>query len=258
MAGVNPVVLIGGYLGRPTTYEAMATRLSGPLYGRRCFIVPFAAWRWALIRDWSYSAIVDAVAETVARARAETGAERVTIIAHSAGGRAARLYLGDQPYRGTVHDGQRHVDQLITLGTPHGGIEQYAARLTQWLNDTYPGAYWPHIRYVSVIGRSVIGDPHGTLQQRRVYRSYRVQTGDGVEWGDGVVPLACAYLPGAEHLILPGITHFPHDPHFYGSVKAMAQWGRYLRDETPSNHQTHAVTVGRAIPTAAAIRQGSA
>lgn len=224
---MNPVVIVGGYLIGSAAYERLAARIRAD-YRPEVFIVPFAAWQWALIRDWNYTAIVDAVTRTVARARRETGVERVTLVAHSAGGRAARLYLGDRPYRGTVYGGQRYVDRLITLGTPHGGIERYAARLTNAVNDAYPGAYWSHIRYVSAIGRSVIGDPHGTLRQRRVYHSYRTQTGDGVEWGDGVIPLRCAHLPGAEHVVLPGVEHLPNRTHFYDDRDAMRVWGRYL------------------------------
>lgn len=223
----NPVVVVGGYLIGVGAYGRLAARLRAA-YRRDVYTVPFAGWQWAAVRDWNYTGIVDAVARTVACALHETGAERVSLVAHSAGGRACRLYLGDKPYRGVVYGGARYVDSLMTLGTPHGGIEQYAARLTQFLDETYPGAYFPHIRYVSAVGRSVIGDPNGTFRQRRVYVSYRTQTGDGVEWGDGVIPLRCAYLPGAEHLVLPGVAHFTTGERSYDHPDAMAVWGRHL------------------------------
>ena len=232
----NPVVLIGERFVQPDAYAELAARLAKPPYARWCFVVPFPAWRWALMRGGNYAPLVDAVARTVAVARAESRAERVTLLAHGAGGWAARLYLGDQPYRGTVYNGYACVDHLVTLGTPHRSIARPAAPLTQWLNTTYPGAYWPHLRYTSVIGRSIIGDPHGTLPQRRVARVYRAQTGDGTEWGDGVVPLACAHLPGAAHCMLPGVTHLPGPPTFYGGTDAVARWGQYLGTDEPAHN----------------------
>lgn len=224
---MNPVVVVGGYGIGSGAYERLAARLRAA-YRPDVYVVPFAGWRWATMRDGDYTSIVDAVARTVARAREETGAGRVSLVAHGAGGQAARLYLGDKPYRGVVHGGARHVESLVTLGTSHGGVERHASRLSRFLHEAYPGAYFPHIRYVSAIGRSVIGDPFGTLRQRRVYASYRRQTGDGVEWGDGAIPLRCAYLPGAEHLVLPGVEHPPASEQFYDHPDAMRVWGRHL------------------------------
>jgi len=227
----NPVVIIGERFVPPAAYAELAARLAKPPYERWCFVAPFPAWRWALMRGGDYAALVDAVARTVAVARAESGAESVTLLAHGAGGWAARIYLGNRPYHGTVYNGHEYADQLITLGTPHRSIAQPTARLTQWLNTAYPGAYWPHLRYTSVVGRSIIGDPYGTLPQRRVQRLYRAQTGDGTEWGDGVVPLACAHLPGSALCVLPGVTHLPGPPTFYGGTDAVARWGHYLCED---------------------------
>ncbi len=244
----NPIVIIGEQFVQPVAYAELAARLAKPPYERWCFVVPFPAWRWTLMRGGDYSALVDALARSVAVARAESGMERVTLLAHGAGGWAARIYLGDQPYGGTVYNGHQHVDQLLTLGTPHRSLARPTARLTQWLHTAYPGAYWPYLRYTSVIGRSIIGDPYGTLPQRRVHRVYRAQTGDGTEWGDGVVPLASTYLPGAAHYVLPGVTHLPGPPTFYGGTDAVARWGRYLCEDAPDRDTTEAMRTPFATP----------
>ena len=57
-----------------------------------------------------YAPLVDAA---VKRVQAETGQQRIVIVAHSMGGLAARAYLRDH--------GATHVARVITLGTPHHG-----------------------------------------------------------------------------------------------------------------------------------------
>ncbi|EJN07822.1 alpha/beta fold hydrolase [Herbaspirillum sp. YR522] len=57
-----------------------------------------------------YAPLVDAA---VRRVQAETGQQRIVIVAHSMGGLAARAYLRDH--------GTTHVAKVITLGSPHHG-----------------------------------------------------------------------------------------------------------------------------------------
>ncbi|MCB1877537.1 MAG: hypothetical protein KDH88_16305 [Chromatiales bacterium] len=69
------------------------------------------------------------VARAVQRLRTHTKAAKVNLIAYSAGGLAARLYLQNAlagvPYRGDV-------ERLITIATPHLGAA-FATRLGDWL-----------------------------------------------------------------------------------------------------------------------------
>ncbi|MBO9538582.1 alpha/beta fold hydrolase [Herbaspirillum sp.] len=57
-----------------------------------------------------YAPLVDAA---VRRVQAETGQQKIVIVAHSMGGLAARAYLRDH--------GTTHIARVITLGTPHHG-----------------------------------------------------------------------------------------------------------------------------------------
>lgn len=65
------------------------------------------------------------------RSRAAGGDGLVTVLAHSKGGLTARWYLQKL-------GGAEHVDQLITLGTPHNGSAPYGTRLTA-LGGMFPG-----------------------------------------------------------------------------------------------------------------------
>jgi hypothetical protein len=107
------------------------------------------------------------------RSTAAGGDGLVTVLAHSKGGLTARWYLQKL-------SGVEHVDQLITLGTPHNGSAPYGTRLTalggmmpgmtslkqlsassrevKWLNRDLPGfmerarALRPEFRIVSLAG----------------------------------------------------------------------------------------------------------
>lgn len=60
------------------------------------------------------------LAECIARIKQLTGARRVNIIAHSMGGLIARWTLQRVYKSGSVS--ARHINKVVTLGTPHGGI----------------------------------------------------------------------------------------------------------------------------------------
>lgn len=53
--------------------------------------------------------------------------------------------------------------------------------------------------------------------------------GDAAVDGDGVTPLACASLPGAASLVLPGVWHnAAPGKRWYGSDEVVEQWGALL------------------------------
>lgn len=228
----EPLVLIGGYLTSPGDFRDLATALAGPAYGYRVFVAPIGRARWALTRDWDFRAVVRMLRATVEQALAETRAERVTLVAHSVGGTVARMYLGDAPYLGDVYGGRRAVKRLITLGTPHHSKEYWTQRSVGFVNETYPGAYYDDVAYVSVIGRSLQGNARGTQPERWASQSYSLVSGKehAQAWGDGVTTLHCAALRGAEFLVAEGVTHSPfHGQPWYGDVGSLARWGQLLQ-----------------------------
>jgi PGAP1-like protein len=117
-------------------------------------------------------------------------AHEVVLIGHSAGGWLGRAALG------TPAVSQR-VRALVTLGTPnqpHPTMDMTRGAL-RWTHDTYPGAY-PHaserkIRYLTVCGTAVTGQPESERRSERfAYNSYEAVCGVGETLGDGLFSLA--------------------------------------------------------------------
>lgn len=230
-AARRAVVVAGGYLSSPASYTRLAARLRQPPYSRHVEQVQLGTLVWLGIRDSDFRPVADAIAAAVERARQASAGAPVTIVGHSAGGFASRIYLGDTPYNGSRYNGQRFVDRLITLGSPHNSNERFTRRVTSWVNNAYPGAYCPGVRYVTVAGKALLGDRRGSLRQRLAHFQYRSQSGNGDEWGDGVVPVAIAHLDGALKLTLTGVQHVPNRPHAYDAPEAVAVWAEHLEDE---------------------------
>jgi pimeloyl-ACP methyl ester carboxylesterase len=156
----------------------------------------------------------------------ETGASQIDLIGHSAGGRIARAYLGDAPYRGVAYDGQRHVASLTTLGTAHTTYEVWVREFAGASEQRYPGAYYSHIRYRSVAGESVRGRRLGGIEEMIAFRSYEVSFGDGNQLGDGIVPTRACYLEGADNIVLEGARHTPYNAPrtWYGATAIVPLW----------------------------------
>jgi pimeloyl-ACP methyl ester carboxylesterase len=205
--------------------------------GRPVTITPISLLDWlGVVASDSYGSLLRILDVAVRAAMADHAARQVTLVAHSAGGVLARIYLGDQPYgpRRLCHNGHQQVDALITLGTPHravgqgrqGGLNQIA-----YAQRVYPGAYWPSVRYTSVIGKSIFGEPDGPPPERGAWQSYRLLGVAGAQWGDGVVPLENGLLDGSRKLIIPGLRHDDRpDRPWYGSSDAIvrAWWDRAI------------------------------
>ncbi|GAB4447127.1 MAG: alpha/beta fold hydrolase [Chloroflexi bacterium OHK40] len=222
----RPIVILGGWLSAPEDYLAMARFLAAPPYRRVVYVTDFGRADWAALRDPDFAPVLDVLARTVALALDETGAERVDLIGHSAGGRIARAYLGHLPLGATTYDGQRYVASLTTLGTAHTTYEVWVRGFASLVNERYPGAFYPHIAYRSVAGASVRGRRLGNLEEILAYRSYAVSFGDGDQIGDGIVPTRACYLEGADNLVLEGARHAPYNaPHtWYGAPAVIPLW----------------------------------
>jgi pimeloyl-ACP methyl ester carboxylesterase len=228
---MRPLVIIGGYLTGPKDFVSLAGILAKPPYNYQVFITPISRARWALTRDWDFRPVLALVRATVEQAISVSGVDQVDMIAHSVGGVAARLYLGQQPYHGEVYGGRRYVRQLIMLGTPHHSQERWTRRLIGFVNNTYPGAFYPEVRYTSVIGQSIRGRPRGSFIERMSSTSYVTVSGpnSAEAWGDGITTLECAALSGAEYLVVPNVSHSPfHGRPWYADQEGVNRWGRVL------------------------------
>ncbi|WP_370650274.1 esterase/lipase family protein [Oscillochloris sp. ZM17-4] len=204
----------------------MARTLAAPPYNRIVYITDISRREWASLRDPHFTPALDLVARTIALALSETGADRVDLIGHSAGGRVARAYLGHLPYAGVTYDGQRYVASLTSLGTAHDTYEIWVKEFAGYVNQSYPGAFYDHIAYRSVAGESVHGKRFGSPEQMLAYRSYETSFGTGEQIGDGIIPTICCYLDGADNLVLKGARHAPYNAPgiWYGARNVIPLW----------------------------------
>lgn len=103
-----PVVFIHGYFQNRADFVWLAKQFrkvpKGPLYG---FNYP---WFDSVDRN------VPRLSRFVERVCAETGSERVTLVAHSLGGLVSLEYAHSPA-------GERRVAHCITIGTPHAGVK---------------------------------------------------------------------------------------------------------------------------------------
>ncbi len=230
-----PTVILPGYLESSKAYLSLAQDLTQQ--GSPTTVVP------TNFRDWlptiggrSMVPILRLLHQTVTAVLAEPGVNQINLIGHSAGGWIARMYLGEVPY--TIHhdisadeglwNAQRQVATLICLGTPQFSGEKWTKKNLNFVNDNYPGAFYPEVNYVCVAGKSVYGQLQwGSLL---AYQSYQLTCGTGKTWGDGITPIEAAHLAGAKNLVIENVKHSPRsrDP-WYGSPIALAAWSQYLQ-----------------------------
>lgn len=220
----QPVVIFGGFLSFPGVYRGMAETLTR-LSGRPVSIVQarMADWlRSTTPEGWEH--LLSELDVAVRRAVEDAPHGRVTLIGHSAGGVVSRLYLGPRSFLGPGYSGFEHVDHLITLGSPHYNLRQ--GQLRQQVEALYPGAFFaPQVRYTSVAGLAVRGDPRGSLRERLAFRFYERLSGVGAQPGDGLVPASSALLEGARQVTLEGVSHYAgFGGPWYGEIDVVERW----------------------------------
>jgi pimeloyl-ACP methyl ester carboxylesterase len=225
---------MGGILSFPTVYERMR-RILGECTGLPVWIVRVHGYDWMHSRVPSgWARLLRKLDRTVRQVASESGTGKVTLVAHSAGGLVARLYLSPEPFMGRAYRGLEYVDHLITLSSPHSYRRRsiHDGRLPGWLEGRYPGAYFAsQVRYTSVAGKLVRGDPGGTLRERFAYAVYKELIGQGDVWGDGLVPVASALLRGAEQLVLEGVSHYAgFGGPWFGTADVIARWWDTCRE----------------------------
>ncbi len=230
-----PVVILPGYLAGADNYFPLRDSLRN--LGLEAEVVPLRGKDWLVtIGGRPVTPILQQLAATVEQVRQNSGSETVNLIGHSAGGWISRVFLGDQPYCGQAWDGKRHVKTLVSLGTPHTSQERWTKRNLDFVNQTYPGAFYDEIRYVCVAGKAIFGQNSWPLERWFTYQSYQLTCGTGQAWGDGVTPVESAHLTGAENITLAGVLHAPRSRSrecpgapWYGSDAIIPAWVDVLR-----------------------------
>ncbi|MCL5994654.1 MAG: alpha/beta hydrolase [Chloroflexi bacterium] len=233
---LEPIVLIGGFGSHWKNYRHFG-RVLAQVSGRRVFVVSITNVTWMVASLTDYILLINRTHKAVLHALAETGADKVILVGHSAGGVVARAYLADrlqQPYHDAYH-GYRRVSRLIALGSPLGAIDNarhVGLRHASWLDREFPGAYYaPGVRYLTVYGRLIEGKRTGSLREWQAYRNYEYMTKEGAQWGDGVVPNSLSRIDGVPSLELDGVGHSPWwGSRWYGSdEQTVRMWWEYFQ-----------------------------
>jgi pimeloyl-ACP methyl ester carboxylesterase len=126
LAAHVPVVLVHGLIDNRSIFTIMRRSLR-----RRGF---------STVCSWNYSPLLTDVArgarelgEHIERVCEQTGHDRVHVVGHSLGGLIARFHVQRQ-------GGDRRVDSLVTLGTPHSGTMLARALPTPLIRQLRPGS----------------------------------------------------------------------------------------------------------------------
>jgi triacylglycerol esterase/lipase EstA (alpha/beta hydrolase family) len=221
-----PSIILPGYLAGASDYLGLQRSLIDQ--GLEAAIVPLLWWEWLpTVGGRSIAPILVKLDAIVQKICLELQVPQVNLIAHSAGGWLARIYLGQVAYYDRVWGAHPQVASLITLGTPHRSQEPWTKKNLDFVNNNYPGAFHPEVRYVCVAGKSLFGARK--LGQWLAYSSYELTCGQGNTWGDGIIPIEAAHLTGAENLVVDGALHSAKAKIWYGSPEILPAWINYLR-----------------------------
>ena len=212
-----------------TVYKGLSHTLS-VLSGQKVWVVDTRVFDWLTsISKIGWFLVLNKLDITVRKALTNSKVSKLTLIGHSQGGVLARLYLRpDEPFMGKRFSGVDQIDHLITLGSPHlnqGGIQR-GGNMSRWINRQVPGsAFSPRVRYTTVAGKYIRGNSSGARMERFSYRIYKEICAEGESWGDGIVPVSSALLPGSQHIILNGVSHYSllGEP-WYGSQEVLPLW----------------------------------
>ena len=126
LASRIPVLLVHGLVDNRSIFAVMRRSL------RRRGFASVCSWNYSpLLRDVAKAA--DDLGAHIERICAQTGHDRVHVVGHSLGGLIARYHVQRQ-------GGDRRVDSLVTLGTPHGGSVLAHALPTPLVRQLRPGS----------------------------------------------------------------------------------------------------------------------
>ena len=126
LASRIPVLLVHGLVDNRSIFAVMRRSL------RRRGFASVCSWNYSpLLRDVAKAA--DDLGAHIERICAQTGHDKVHVVGHSLGGLIARYHVQRQ-------GGDRRVDSLVTLGTPHGGSVLAHALPTPLVRQLRPGS----------------------------------------------------------------------------------------------------------------------
>jgi len=219
----EPVLIVGGLFTPVIAYRSWQKRLEAAPYNQKTYITEIGLQEWAGTLVENFGPALQAISRASRQALTESRATRLKLVGHSAGGRLARLWLAERSYNGTLCGGKDLTSTIIMLGAANQTKEPWSIKSVAWANQQMPGAFYPEIEYVTVIGKKYFGRLGLNPVQNLAAVNYRVQSGQAAQWGDGVIPVAAAALPGTTNLVLENIFHGE-----YSKPSALAQWGKFL------------------------------
>ena len=182
----------------------------------------------------------EALDKAAAKLQQEHPGQPIQLVAHSIGGWIARAYLGQLSAERRAAFGA-----LVTLGTPHAPppegllrtLDQTRGLLTH-VEANYPGAFHKDegLRYLTVGSTAVQGRLAPELGGLLATASYLPLCGDAFAAGDGITPISCAHLDGAEqrevaafHIsFVPGLGARLLGTPWYGSPGLLEEWADFL------------------------------
>jgi triacylglycerol lipase len=182
----EPIVLVGGYASMVESLEPLAASLRADGFTVFVFDVPANG-----LADLHHSART--LAAFVADVRRRTGRSKVDVVAHSAGGIVARTWA-------QLHGGAPHVDQLVTIATPHHGVVLLRSRSLNAIADSRLGRLLLGASTSQLLHGSdhmrLLAATAGRLQLQRLVSIF-------VDGYDGLLaPLDTAIVPGATNIRL--------------------------------------------------------
>lgn len=253
----DPVIVCPAQFGTLSNYEDLVQSLQArghpvivaPLKFTDWFrLIPASLtpeyWKGELSPDVALPFYYEAIDKAVDQIKQQYPGKKIQLVAHSIGGWITRAYLGRMP------DDERAAtfSALVTLGTPHKPppegflrtIDQTRGLLT-YVEDRYPGAYHKELRYLTVCSKAqrgaLPGGGAGLIAGSLAFASYLPLGGDGSAVGDGITPIQCGHLEGAEqrdvnayHIaFIPGSGARLLGTPWYGSPEVIGGWADFLQ-----------------------------
>jgi hypothetical protein len=226
-------VILGGFLSRTHHYSPIKDRIER-LSGQETRIVsiPWILW-FGLSFPYGWIPILRRLEGAIVRFQKFSPDTKVTLIGHSIGGLFGLFYLLDPSFRRSHGKRRGTIDRLVTLGSPftnrcrwlHGGSISRMIEKHGGVNGI-----GRDVRITCVAGKDVLGKKDGTPSERRAYRIYESIGGEGKTWGDGIVPVSSALLPGTHSILLENVTHFSlGNRAWYGNPEVVSRWWEMIK-----------------------------
>ena len=220
----NPIIILGGFLITSEAYIVAKNTIEN-ISGRKVYVVDVNKGDWFKSNsEEGWINILNKVKDKVALALKETKSKKIDLIGHSSGGIMLRLYLSNEPFKDAIYDGKSNTKNLITLGSPHQAVK--ATALRRFVDEKYPGNFFPEINYVSIGGEVEINSNQTSILTKLIARnSYKSISGDKNNSGDGLVPLSSSLLKNSQQIILPETVHGGiFGKNWYGSSLKVMEW----------------------------------